>query len=484
MISNTKILCILILLSLSLNTIHVLAGDSDKKDSDEKDKDSDSDQKDKDSGSDSKEDSHSKKDSDESELFLISCGSPEEVTDSEGRKWAPDSKFLACSDNSSTAKADSIDPTIPSEEPYGSARIFNTTSSYNLSVTTKKRLWIRLHFYPFSNDCLNQTRAYFSVVANEFTLLNNFSAATTAEALTEAYVVKEFSLTPVTSGKLNITITPSQQPENTIAFLNGIEVIPMPDIFKTTPLVGFVDQTIEVQNSSVQTMYRLNIGGNFIPPTEDSEGGGNRTWHEDSGYLIGAPTTKFGITGEANGNVTIKYPGDVPEYIAPLAVYNTGRSMGPSPNVNLNTNLTWHFDVDVNFTYVVRLHFCDFELEMANQRVFDIFLNNHTAQQGADVIGWAGSSAHGHGSSGQGIPVYKDYAIYVNDRNNGIEQVWVALHPNEEMKPEYYDSLLNGLEVFKINDTCGNLGGQNPVPVRHCYTNEFLTKKGDDENSS
>ncbi|XP_050374711.1 receptor-like protein kinase ANXUR1 [Argentina anserina] len=475
MICNTKILCILILLFLSLYTIHVLARDSDNKDSDNKDSNS---KNDSDSGSESgkKENdsgSDSNKDSDEHESYLISCGSQNEAEDSLGRKWVSDSKFLTSSDCSLTEELNKTDPTLPSEVPYKSVRIFNATSSYMLSVTTKTRLWIRLHFYPFDFGKVEPAKAYFSVIANEFTLLKNFSAFNTAASLTEAYIVKEFSLTPVTCGKLNITIIPSTQPESSIGFLNGIEVIPMPDIFKITPLVGFHDQTIEVQNSSVQTMYRLNIGGDLIPPTEDAEGGGNRTWHEDGGYLIGAPATKFGVVGEADSNnVTIQYQGDVSEYIAPEAVYKTARSMGPSPNVNLNTNLTWQFEVDANFTYVVRLHFCDFELEMTNQRVFDIFLNNHTAQQSADVIGWAG-----RGSSGRGTTVYKDYAIYLNDRNNGAEQIWVALHPSDKTQPEYYDSLLNGLEVFKLNDTCGNFGSEKQVPIkRYCYSDEFLQK--------
>ncbi|KAJ6318151.1 hypothetical protein OIU76_013654 [Salix suchowensis] len=128
--------------------------------------------------------------------------------------------------------------------------------------------------------------------------------------------------------------------------------------------------------------------------------------------------------------------------------------MGPGSKVNQNYNLTWIFQADANFTYVFRFHFCEYQETRVNQRVFNIYLNNQTAQEGADVIGWAGS---------QGVPIYKDYAVYVGDRS-GDEELWVALHPSVSMKPEYYDAILNGLEIFKLNDSRGSLAGPNPVP--------------------
>ncbi|KAI4378967.1 hypothetical protein MLD38_016380 [Melastoma candidum] len=83
-------------------------------------------------------------------------------------------------------------------------------------------------------------------------------------------------------------------------------------------------------------------------------------------------------------------------------------------------------------------------------------MNNQTAQESADVIAWSGS---------RGAPVYKDYAIFVAD-GDGDEELWVALHPSVSMKPEYYDSILNGLEIYKMSDTSLNLAGQNPVPSK------------------
>ncbi|XP_050372528.1 receptor-like protein kinase ANXUR1 isoform X1 [Argentina anserina] len=422
MISNIQILFSLIL--LSLNTIQVFSANSNS-----------------------------------SNPYILSCGSSKDSIDSDGRKWSSDSQYI--SGNSTTAKAQYQDPSLPSEVPYMSARIFSSSSSYKLSVSPKQRLWLRLHFYPSSYNSLDKSSSYFDVTANGFTLLKNFSASITAEALTQAYIVKEFSLIPIASGNLNITFTPSSSHNNSFAFVNGIEVIPMPELFQTANMVGFDDQIIDEQSSTLQTMFRLNVGGQYVGPANDSAGI-KRTWYDDSPYLFGAA---FGVTFQAEKNVSIQYPSNVSESVAPVDVYSTARSMGPDPKINSNYNLTWVFQVDSNFTYVVRFHFCELQLTKVNQRVFDIYVNNQTAQPAADVIGWTGKI---------GVPLYKDYAVFVRDET-GDDELWVALHPTVSMKPEFYDALLNGLEIFKMNDTRGNLAGPNPVPSQMLQDAEEAT---------
>ncbi|GMJ09963.1 ANXUR2 [Hibiscus trionum] len=384
--------------------------------------------------------------------YILSCGtSGQDDIDSDGRKWSSDVNFVSPSGNSMTSKALSQESSLPSTVPYMNARIFTSNSSYNFIVPTKTRLWLRLHFYPSRYNNLNSSKAYFSVIGNGFTLLKNFSAFITAKALTQAYIAREFSLPPVETGDLSVAIVPF---DGSHAFINGIEVIPMPDDIFQYPatLVGYSDYTVDLHSSSLQTMFRINVGGQFIAPNDDS-GGLKRTWFDDSPYLLGAA---FGVTSNADKNVRIRYSNDVTEDIAPLEVYSTARTMGPDPNVNRNYNLTWVFRVDPGFIYVVRLHFCEFDFTKVNQRVFDIFVNNQTVQSGADVIAWAGS---------KGLPVYKDYAIHVEDQSGASDsEIWVALHPNVSANPEHYDAILNGLEVFKVNDTNGTLAGLNPEP--------------------
>ncbi|GMJ12299.1 ANXUR2 [Hibiscus trionum] len=384
--------------------------------------------------------------------FLLSCGG-KEITDSDGRNWIPDGEFLASSDSrddTEAATAPYPDPLLPSPVPYMNARIFRSSSTtYKFPVFSKSRLWLRLHFYPTTYGDHDPFRAYFSVAANGITLLNNFSAAVTAKAITQAYILREFSLMPVVSGDLNLTITPCKE---SYAFINGIEVIPMPDIFqKPVAIVGYRDEPLDLRGSTLQTMFRLNIGGEFIAPQEDS--GLTRTWYEDLPYLS---STSIGATSRANKDVTIRYTEEVTADIAPLNVYSTARTMGPYSKINLKHNLTWIFQVDADFTYVVRLHFCEYQLSRIKERVFDIFLNNQTAQRGADVIEWSGS---------MGKPVYKDYAVFVSGLP-GAGEIRVELHPtiSTTRKLNRYDAILNGLEVFKANDTNENLAGRNPVP--------------------
>ncbi|TYI92470.1 hypothetical protein E1A91_D02G073400v1 [Gossypium mustelinum] len=381
--------------------------------------------------------------------YILSCGASEDAaTDADGRKWGPDAKFLTSSRDTEAATAQYQDPSLPTVVPYMTARIFKSSStSYKFPVTPNTRHWLRLYFYPSTYNGLDPFTSYFSVVANGVTLLHNFSGAITAKAFTQGYIIREFCLTPVGSGDLNVTITPAK---GSYAYVNGIELVPMPDIFqKPAIFLGFSDQYLELTSCTLQTMFRLNVGGQFIPPNKDS--GLTRTWYDDFPYLFGSG---IGVTSRADKNLSIQYSKSVPEVIAPVDVYSTGRTMGPSARVNANYNLTWIFQVDANFTYVVRLHFCEYEVNKINERVFDIYINNQTAQSPSDIIAWVG---------GQGRPIYKDFAAYVSD-SPGDEEMWVQLHPTVSMKPKHLNALLNGLEIFKMNDSNMNLAGPNPVP--------------------
>ncbi|XP_072959533.1 receptor-like protein kinase FERONIA [Typha angustifolia] len=386
------------------------------------------------------------------EHILLNCGYSGPSNDTDGQTWTGDigSKF-APSLNALASTAPYQDPSIPSSIPYLTARVFTSPYTYSFPLTSGRK-FVRLYFYPSNYSNHAESDGFFAVTSGPYTLLSNFSAYLTVNALNRAYLVREFCLN-VSSGGLNLTFTPTKNHNNSYAFVNGIEIVSIPDIF-TMSNPKFVDggdgtnYAID-QDMALQTMYRLNVGGNVIDRSKDS--GLYRLWDDDNAYIFGAA---FGVTFSNDPNLTIAYPRSLPAYIAPEGVYSTARSMGPNAHINLNYNLTWILPVDAGFYYLVRLHFCEIQypITLVNQRTFFIYLNNLTAERQADVISW---------STGIGIPVYKDYVVLTT--GTGSMDMWVALHPDLSSKPEYYDAILNGLEIFKINRISDNsLAGLNP----------------------
>ncbi|PKI69853.1 hypothetical protein CRG98_009728 [Punica granatum] len=133
--------------------------------------------------------------------------------------------------------------------------------------------------------------------------------------------------------------------------------------------------------------------------------------------------------------------------------------MGTNRSITTTYNLTWSFQVDSNFLYLVRLHFCELQREISKfgDRTFEIYIASQVADSMADVIEWTG---------GRGIPIYKDYAVGIYAQTSKKSNLTVSLHTGPEKYSVYADALLNGIEVFKISDYNGNLAGPNPDPIR------------------
>lgn len=385
------------------------------------------------------------------EQIFLNCGGPTEEAD--GKKWTSDkgSLYLSKAAKSTTSEASFQDPSVPTI-PFMTARVFQSDFTYSISVAPGRK-FIRLYFYPASYSGLNASNAVFNVTAQSYTLLKNFSVAQTTEALNYVSIVKEYSVN-VEGDTLALTFKPSSSIPNAYAFVNGIEVVSMPDMYSadgTTMIVSQSAPFIIDNSTALENVYRLNVGGNDISPSKDT--GLFRSWYDDTVYLYGAA---FGVPETADPNMTITYLDGVPSYVAPVDVYSTARSMGPDWHINLNYNLTWILSIDSGFSHLVRLHFCEVaeNITHSNQRVFTIFLNNQTAENEADVAAWA--------SEHNGVGLYKDYVV-MPLKGSPQQDLWLALHPYTNGKSQFYDAILNGVEVFKINDTTGNLGGLNPI---------------------
>ncbi|CAF2046848.1 putative receptor-like protein kinase At5g39000 [Brassica napus] len=393
---------------------------------------------------------------DPTDLFLFNCGATSDNTDNTGRKWTAENRQTLSSNavNASFSSDASFQESGVPQVPYMKARIFRSDFTYSFPVSPGWK-YLRLYFYPTRYESgFDAVASFFSVTVNGFTLLKNFSASLTVTA-SKHVLIKEF-IVPVHQ-TLNLTFTPSA---NSPAFVNGIEIVSMPDGFYSKG--GFDDRVINVgsdveyqidNTTSFETVYRLNVAGQDVGDT-----GMFRRWLSDDGFFL---SENAGIRPVVE-DVKINYTDKTPAYVAPEDVYETYRTMGnvDNPLLNLNFNLTWLFTVDAGFTYLVRLHFCETlpEVTEPGQRVFSIFLRKQMAKIEMDVIQLSGGSR---------VPMYLDFVlVHVGSENELRTDLQIDLHPFSAIVPKYLDAILNGLEILKLSDSDGNLAGPNPNSSR------------------
>ncbi|CAJ2669132.1 unnamed protein product [Trifolium pratense] len=361
--------------------------------------------------------------------LAINCGSSTTTTALDNRIWVGDQKTTVDDDNSNLFTF--IEPKPKSKPntdiPYTSARVSLSNFTYSFSTITTSPVFIRLHFYPTFYQNFEPSNAKFSVeVNNNLSLLKNFNPLLwirdEEEIMTKEYCIQ---INP-NENFLNITFIPNKINQSNVyyAFVNGIEVVSMPQfLYYSAPDYHFNHLTLNSNeylipsDSALEMVYGVNVGQMQVPTNKDTED-----------------------------------------------VYRTSRSYGMDSTEDYN--VTWNFEVDSTFTYMVRLHFCEFDYHIKNEgdRVFQIFIDDILAERKADVISWSGARL---------VPVHKDYAVTMYSPKGSSQIVRVNLTIKLQRVPEnintkYRDVILNGIEIFKISDTKNNLAGPNP---------KFVTKK-------
>jgi hypothetical protein len=376
----------------------------------------------------------------QSKPVLVNCGANSSVN-VDGRRWigdlAPNDNFTVSSPG--VAATDSnADGNSTLGPLYKTARIFNALN-YTFAGM-QGNYFLRLHFCPFPFENYNVNESSFSVVANGLKLMTEFNVPVeisdknlhlqnSNSNSSSLSLVKEYILT------INdVLVVEFVSSRGSFGFINAIEVVPVVGTLfaDSVSKVGGSNANFNVSGRGIETMYRLNIGGQEIKTNQDSDLW--RKWEMDSSYMI---TADAGVEIRNTSNVT--YASNNDSSVAPLLVYETARIMSNTEVLEKKFNMSWKFEVDPDFDYLIRLHFCELVYDKANQRIFRVYINNKTAADSFDVYVRAG---------GKNIAYHQDYFDTVSSKTNTL---WVQLGPDTAVGASGTDALLNGLEIFKLS---------------------------------
>ncbi|XP_065859709.1 probable receptor-like protein kinase At5g24010 [Euphorbia lathyris] len=369
---------------------------------------------------------------------LINCGSPVDATVYNRPFVSDDASSNSNSPLLSAKRTISLinrNPIPNSPLIYNTARVFEKPSKYVFEIKNPGTHMVRLHFHPFASSNLDLNRAQFHVLVNGLVVLNNFTVANLANPLIKEYLI------PVDSDELVITFIPTRKHE--LGFVNAIEVISAPKdliIDLATRLNGNGTEKFDgLTKHSLETMYRVNVGGPKLTPFNDSIW---RTWMPDDGFFV---SNELSNTTYLGGR--IKYQdGGASREVGPDFVYGTARIIKSNNASVLNTNMTWEFPVIKGYQHLVRLHFCDIASMSLGLLYFNVYINEHLAYEDFDI-----SSAMYMLAS----PMYIDFVI----SSDSSEVVRVSIGPSKSSTAYTVDGILNGVEIFKMNNSMGSLDG-------------------------
>ncbi|XP_047954427.1 putative receptor-like protein kinase At5g39000 isoform X2 [Salvia hispanica] len=323
---------------------------------------------------------------------------------------------------SSTSSAGAGDHPIP----YRTARLSRSRFSYRFNVTQGQKI-LRLHFNPALYRGFKRFNDLFEVEAGGFTLLGNFSASLTADALGLSYFVKEFCVN-IDADQLFDVVFYAVNSEfvDTYAFINGIEIISVPAAvsyfggrYVGVELVG--KSVINVDNSTVlEIVRRVNLKQDSVSSSNDAHG-------------------VFGAWEMASRRKEAKVK-----------------------------SVEWRTLVDVGFRYLVRLHFSELGLEMAEMRgvTFKIYINGVIVD--ADIERSEGDYDHE-----DSIPWHRDYMVMVKGlKREGKREIVICLQSNGKLMHGH--GILEGFEVLRLSNPDNSLASPNPFPSSFSSSNWII----------
>ncbi|KAK6270830.1 hypothetical protein POUND7_007928 [Theobroma cacao] len=372
------------------------------------------------------------------DVFLIDCGGSNPVELDDSRVFHPDSSTPNVGLSPSSDVVSGNEMSISGNSAlYNSARVFEKSSAYTIRTKQIGHHWLRLHFFPLQDTKYNLKSAVFSVVSNGITLLHQFSYWKSGQnsPLVKEYVIE---VGGSSSKKLELTFSPCN---GSIAFINGIEVVAVPNLYFPSRVVPVpLGPEVEIpKHAALETAYRINMGGPLLTPKNDSMW---RIWEPDQPYLVNAASA---LDVMVNPNL-IKYPDGIPAEIAPNWVYATAQEMAEANVTDQRFNISWTFEVEEGFTYLIRMHFCDIVSIALNSLVFNVYINKQSALSSFDISSktMALSAAY--------------YVDFLTNVSMGSNQILVQIGP-PDLRNLPSNAILNGLEIMKMSNTCDSLDG-------------------------
>ncbi|KAG8378707.1 hypothetical protein BUALT_Bualt07G0013200 [Buddleja alternifolia] len=294
--------------------------------------------------------------------------------------------------------------------PYKTARISRTQFSYEFFKLNPGQKIIRLHLNPAPYKGFKRFKDLFTVEAGPFTLLSNFSASLTADALRTDSFTKEFCINIQENREFNIIFSPENS--QSYSFINGIEIISVPsslsyfnggDINREALQVVGEKSLVHIDNTTaLEIIHQQNV-------------------QQDSDSLTSA---MFGKWETVN---------------------------------NRKANVTWRVSVDVGFRYLVRLHFSKLRFKMAETAgvMFRVYINEMIAN--TNNIGTF--RERGEDNS---IPWFRDYIVMIKGhRKEGKRDLLICLQTNDEFNDGY--GPLKGFEIMKLSNLENSLASPNPL---------------------
>ncbi|KAI8030568.1 putative receptor-like protein kinase [Camellia lanceoleosa] len=179
-------------------------------------------------------------------------------------------------------------------------------------------------------------------------------------------------------------------------------------------------------SQALHTVYRANVGGSPITPTNDTLW---RNWVSDDDYLVtpnAAKTSEF--------HIDIFYqPGGATKYSAPDPAYQTAKELNVNSSGGSNFfNITWRFNVSKNAPHFIRVHFCDIVSTSINDVLqFNLYLYSKFSQ-----------NIYPYNVVGQlAVPFYKDFVV--DSDNSGFMDI--SIGPRNDKT-----AFLNGVEIMEV----------------------------------